>query len=129
MERGASTEFSVSVHGMTSQRLQADLRAALDEDQDVGSAVVLEVRAAPHDTRSLDPTVLVAITSSVGTVIGAIVTGLVQLVGRKRGTIIVHTRHGERIEVPENVAPEQLELVVSKIQALDVAHIHMTGGR
>ena len=129
MEHGALTEFSLSVPGMTSDRLLVGLRAVLDEDREIGAAVMLEVRAAPHDTRSLDPTVLVAITSAVGTVVGAIITGLVQIVGRKGGTIIVHTRHGDRIEVPEDVEPEQLELVIAKIRALDVAHIHVTGGR
>jgi hypothetical protein len=121
------TELSVSMQGMSSRQLRDDL-ARLVGANSGNVEVAWELRAAPHDTRGLDPTVLVAITTAVGTLAGTVVTCLFQLIqGRGRGTIVVISRDGTRIEGPADASAEQLDAYIAKIRELEVAHIHVSG--
>jgi hypothetical protein len=123
-----ATELSVSMQGMSSRQLRDDLARLVAADANCKVEVAWQLRAAPHDTRSLDPTVLVAITTTLGALAGTVVTCLFQLVqDRKRGTIVVITRDGTRIEGPADASPEQLAGYVAKVRELEVAHIHMAG--
>ena len=122
-----ATELTVSMQGVSSRQLRDDLaRLVAGNSGDV--EVVWELRDAPHDTRSLDPTVLVAITTALGTLAGTVVTCLFQLLqGRGRETIVVISRDGTRIEGPADASAEQLAAYVAKIRELEVAHIHVSG--
>jgi hypothetical protein len=120
-------EFGVSFGGLTSEQLRDDLAARFAADHADGIPI-LELRPAPATTRAIDPTILVAITGVLGAVLGTVLTGLFQLAQvRRRGTVVVITATGARLEAPVNAKPEELELFVSKAKELDVAHIHVSG--
>ena len=122
-----TTELTVSMQGVSSRQLREDL-AQLVAANSGDVEVTWELRDAPHDTRSLDPTVLVAITTALGALAGTVVTCLSQLLqGRGRGTIVVISRDGTRIEGPADASAEQLAAYVAKIRELEVAHIHVSG--
>ncbi len=121
-----SIQMTLGFEGMSSAVLAAALVDVLPIASLPPSALDLQVRAAPRVTRSIDPTVLVAATSTVGAVVGALITGLLQLAqDRRSGSIIVVTRDGSRLEAPASVTAEQLDLLVTRARALDVAHIHV----
>jgi hypothetical protein len=124
----SQAEFSVSFRGMSSERLRDALTARVASDPSARGALTLEVRPAASGTRDVDPTVLVAITGVLGTVLGTIITGLFQLAqNRKSGTVIVLTASGARLEAPVDAKPEELEVFIRKARELDVAHIHVGG--
>jgi hypothetical protein len=114
-------QFSVSVAGMTSSQLSA----ALAEAAGPQGADGLGLRSSAHDTRTLDPTVVVAAIGLVGTVINVLFT---MIQGRRRARVVVMTATGSRLEAPANISPEELDLFVDKVRRLDVAHIHVAGG-
>lgn len=121
-----ASELSVSMRGVPSRQLRESLAPLVVAMGPV--EVAWELRDAPHDTRSLDPTVLVAITSAAGALAGTVVTCLFQLLqGRSRGSIVVISRDGARIEGPADASAEQLAAYVAKVRELEVAHIHAAG--
>lgn len=124
----SQAEVGVSFRGMSSERLRDALAAQVALDPAARTALTLEVRPVPSGTRNVDPTILVAITGVIGTVLGTILTGLFQLAqSRKRGSIVVLTASGARLEAPVDAKPEELEVFIRKARELDVAHIHVSG--
>lgn len=116
------------MQGVPSRQLRDDLARLVAADAGDHIDVAWALREAPHDTRSLDPTVLVAVTTTLGALAGTIVTSLFQLVqGRKGRTVVVITRDGTRIEGPADASAEELATYVAKVRELEVVHLHVSG--
>ncbi len=78
----SKTEFGVSFPGLSSAQLRDALAVGPAAEFIAGQELALELRPAPIGTRSLDPTVLVAITDAVSAVLGCVITGLFQLAAK-----------------------------------------------
>ena len=113
-------QFSVSVPGMTSSLLSAALTEAVGPKDADG----VGLRSSAHDTRTLDPTVVVAAIGLVSTVINVLFT---MIQGNRRARVVVMTSAGSRLEAPATISREELDLFIDKVRQLDVAHIHLVG--
>ena len=100
----------------TSKTLQ-ELKDALEAHPDItASGAHLELRESKAKYRSIDPTLLVAIVGAAGTGLGALITGLFQvgqqIVAKK---FVLETKDGQKIEVPANTPPEQIDRLLDKL--------------
>jgi hypothetical protein len=69
---------------------------------------------------SVDPTILVAIVGATGTVVGALIAGLFQLVSGKKGEkILFRSSNGATIEFPANLSPKELDEKIGKLKQLE----------
>jgi len=82
--------------------------------------IVLEIRTPRRTLRGLDPSILVAIVGTTGTALGALISGILQvlkLTSMKK--IVLQTKSGSRIEVPADISPKDLDILIQKIKKLD----------
>lgn len=84
----------------------------------------LNVSFPENDTRTsfrnIDPIVLVAIVGAIGTGLGALLTGLLQIAQQSTGKkIILQTQSGSRLEVPANISPKDLDILIEKLKKLE----------
>lgn len=117
--------ISVSAQGMTSGALQRALNEGVGAH---GESMTLELEPAPMSTRSVDPTVLVAIVSGASTALNALVIGLFSLAqGREGRKVVIQASTGARLEAPTSMTPDELDAWIASVQKVDVAHIHLAG--
>jgi hypothetical protein len=77
-------------------------------------------------TRTIDPTVLVAIIGIVGTSLGALIAGLLQILQEKhRERIVLVTKSGLRIEVEARNAMDKVPELIKLVQSMDVEIIRI----
>jgi hypothetical protein len=69
--------------------------------------------------RGADPTFLIAVVGASGTLLGTIITGLFQLINSRRGNIVIQTKNGYRLEIPNGTSTKQLNEVIQAIIALE----------
>ncbi len=90
------------------------------------SLATLRVREDDSDeeqnlTRSLalDPAVVATIAGSLGTVLGALITGLLDYMKQRSvsqaGQIILETRNGDKISVPRGTSIQEIDQLVKKL--------------
>lgn len=108
-------ELRIFAAGIANSELLPRLSKELPPDSDVE----LRVAASETNTRSLDPTVLVAIVGSSGAALGALIAGLLKVaISVKSRKIIIQGPDGVRVEVPTDVTTAQLMAVIDATQTL-----------
>lgn len=71
-------------------------------------------------TRGLDPTVLVSLVGTGGTILGALLSGFFQLLKQKgANTITIISKGGAQISFPANYSVEKLEAAKKLVMELD----------
>ncbi|WP_323972176.1 hypothetical protein [Aeromonas hydrophila] len=74
--------------------------------------------------RGVDPTVLVAVVGAGGTVVGALITGLLSVLAQARAkSIIVVGKSGWRVEVPSTMTSSDLHSLIDEAKELDIEKI------
>src|ERR1044072_9472161 len=90
-------EFGIAAHGEDAETLRGVLAAITAEH------VGLELRIS-SPFRGVDPAGLVAVVTVIGTVVGALVTGLLQIAqSRQATTIVLSGKDGSRLEIPSDL--------------------------
>lgn len=123
-DQSDSARILLTAGGIRSDQLRVAFASVLPEE-----TISYELAPAPRQTRSFDPTVLVAIVGAAGTAIGALITGALQIAQTRRGTgIVIQGRDGTRVEAPSSVSDEQLSTLVRSAMIMSATHIHITRG-
>jgi len=74
--------------------------------------------------RSMETAILVAIVGSIGTGLGALITGILKVVAQKGVTkIVLQGRSGRRIEVPSSTPTDKINEYVQIAKDLDIERI------
>ena len=82
--------------------------------------ISLEIRKSKIKDRALESVVLVAIIGVIGTGVGALLTGLLQLAKVSSSKkIIIQSKSGTRLEVPFDISDEQLDRLIKKVKEMD----------
>ena len=109
--------------GMQSEELHNLLINTLKTNDEVK----FELRRPEVVFRGVESMILVAIVGAVGTGLGALITGLLQIAKQKAGQrITIQTKSGSRIQVPPNVSPEMLDTLIDKIKKLEDENLKVT---
>jgi len=111
-------ELRVKVNSkyLSPQTLRDLLASEVSQETDIH----LEIKSF----RSLDPAVLVAVVGSIGTGLGALVTGILKVAAQKgSATIMLQGRSGRRIEVPANTPPDKISEYIQLAKQLDIERI------
>ena len=76
-------------------------------------------------TRS-EPGLLIAIVTVSGTVMGALITGLLGIVQKSGGsTIVIQSRHGSRLEIPASTPLKKVDFYVTKLKEMEAEQIFL----
>lgn len=99
----------------------AELRTRLLAELPPGDGIKLEL--VPKRTARdilLDPTVLTAIISGTSAAVSALVTGLMQVVGRRqeRGKVALRFDDGSSLEIPSGTPPEEVSKYIEAAKGL-----------
>jgi len=79
--------------------------------------VVLEIRKNRPILRGIDPTILVALVGTLGTGLGALITGILQVLKQTAmQKIIIQTENGSKFDIPADMSPEKLDILIEKIK-------------
>jgi hypothetical protein len=107
----------------TSQELKERLEGLPDWD----SSITLEIRQEQHLLlKTVDPTVLAAIFAMTGTALGALITGLLQVVRDKhKEKIVLVTKDGLRIEVEARHAQDKIPELIKLLRSMEVQTIRI----
>ena len=106
----------ISQSAITNQEIKALLEKQISPE----SEVKLEIRQPEIVYRGLDPSILVAIVGAAGTGLGALITGISQLLKEHANQkIVVQTEGKFKIEIPANISPEKLGELIEQIKKLD----------
>ena len=74
--------------------------------------------------RGMDPTILVAVVGAAGVSLGALISGLFQVAQQKSlKKIVVQSRDGARLEFPADTKPEEIDMLIEKVRALEAWRI------
>ncbi len=74
-----------------------------------------------------DSTILVAVVGAAGTALGTLIGGLLKVAQQARAkTIVIETRHGDRLEFPANFAPDQIDMLIEKMKDLKTEKISVS---
>jgi hypothetical protein len=101
------------------------VKAALERQPDWDRSISLEVRSVQGlRLRSIDPTVLVAIVSAAGSIVGNLIVALLQLV-RQRGLEKVVLEFGDkrRIEIEAKEATKVLPELIKMLESAELKRI------
>jgi hypothetical protein len=118
-------ELRISID--SEETLSGELKKLLEEkiDQD-NQHIALELIRREKVYRGLDPTVLVAIVTVVGTGLGVLITGILEVAKQKSaGKIVIQSKGGSRIEVPASISPDKLDWLVEKVKKLESESIEI----
>jgi len=98
------------------------LREVLPEEPDI----VLALRPAAEEIRTIDPTVLVAIVGMGGTAVGTLLGGLLKIVEKtKEQTITITGKTGRKVEITGKPDEELLRQCIKLAKELDVDRIEI----
>lgn len=116
-------QIEISSETMPSINLKEYLEPQLSS---IHSDVTLELRKAKARLRHVDPTTLVAIVGAVGTGLGALITGLLQIAKQSSANkIIIQSEDGARIEFPADMTSEEIDMLIKKMGKLNAQRIIM----
>jgi len=97
------------------------LQAEADSSE---SEFTIEMRKTGDVLRSIDPTIIVAVVGAAGTALGALIYGLAKIAQQAGAkTILIQTRHGDRLEFPANFTPNQIDVLIEKLKKLEIERI------
>jgi hypothetical protein len=96
------------------------LQSALSKEPGVEQSVTFTIRKPGVEFRGIDPTILVALVSTIGTGLGAVIAGLFRIAREEKSKkIIIQGRSGERLEVPADTPPDEIDHLIDRIKQLD----------
>ncbi|MGW6207475.1 hypothetical protein ACWF9B_28055 [Streptomyces sp. NPDC055089] len=79
----------------------------------------IEPRASTLQFRAVDAAVLVAVIGAVGSTLTALVAGLLQMSTIRKGQrISIELESGSKIDVPSDVAPDELERIIASLSGV-----------
>lgn len=85
-----------------------------------GVGVRFSLRGSGAEFRGLDTTVLVALVGVSGTAVGAIISGLLQVLKETHTQkVVLQAKNGRRIEVPATMPQDQVDQLIAKLDALE----------
>jgi len=88
------------------------------------STVALETRYPQFPLRTTDPALLIALVGVLGTGLGALITGLLDMIKQiKSQAIEIHGKSGRILKVPANISPEELDQLIERAIKLDIERI------
>jgi hypothetical protein len=106
---------------------QQELQSLLEEELKLQKLPInLQLETDPHNTRSIDPTILVALVTASGVVLSALINGLILVAQTKnQEKLILQGRNGARLEIPVNTPSKKIDEYIDKLKQIDVEHIHI----
>jgi nitrate reductase NapAB chaperone NapD len=104
-------ELEITSKSKSPQKLRDLLETHLDWDDSYGT---LRVRVPARNILA-DPAVVVAIVGAAGTVLGALIAGLLQIA---QGEIMLQTRNGNIIKVPRGTSLENIDQLIQKLDKM-----------
>jgi hypothetical protein len=76
--------------------------------------------------RGVDPTILVASIGGAGTLLGALITGLFQILKEARTSkLVIVGASGRKVEIPANASNEELARAIEAARVLDAERISL----
>lgn len=82
--------------------------------------IKLEMQKSSVSIRGEDVAFLVAIVGATSTALGALISGVIQVLMEKRKQkIVIQSKDGSRIEVPVNISDERLSELVKQVKKMD----------
>lgn len=103
----------------------AELQDLLINTMKTNDDVKMELRKSEIVLRGVDPTILVAIVGTIGTGLGALITGLLQIAKQKAAQKMTVQSGDNKIEVPQDISPEMLDALIDKIKKLDAENLRI----
>lgn len=127
---GCNMRVSLAAQTLTSEELERQLAEAL---KDQSASVEFKLDPAPVETRSIDPTILVATITGASTVLSALLAGVLSIAAARKsesgspapGIVIVHMSSGERDEASTSLSRQERDDWIERVSKLDVAHIQL----
>lgn len=104
-------ELEITSESKSPQELRDLLETQLDWDDSYGT---LEVRVLTRNMLA-DPAVVVAIVGAAGTVLGALIAGLLQI---PQGEIMLQTKNGDIIKVPRGTSLKKIDQLIQKLDKM-----------
>jgi hypothetical protein len=120
-KEGSKMQVKISAKSVDLNEVKASL------EKTIGSTEEIEFQVHQPDDRAIETAVLVALIGAGGTVLGALISGIMQLAREKASAkIIVQTEKG-RIEAPVILPKEQFERLIDRVNLLkaDKVNIHL----
>jgi len=88
--------------------------------------VTLILRKKKQVFRTLDPTVVLAITSAASAGLGALITGLLGIAKeRKAKVIVIQDKEGRRLEVPVDYSKAEIQALLEVVRQMESAKIEI----
>ncbi len=87
--------------------------------------ILLKLKLPKSRYRSnIDPAVIVALVSALGTGITALLTGLLHVIKKNADSrIVMINKNGTRLEVPANTFLDKLDQLIEKVNKMDIEEI------
>ncbi len=104
-----------------------ELKECLERLPDFDNSTTLEIRREQRLLlKMVDPTVLVAIFTMTGTAMGALITGILQIIqGKHKERIVLVTKDGLRIEIEARHAIDKIPELIKLLQSMEVQTIRI----
>lgn len=102
-----------------------ELKDALEQLPNWDSSVELEIRSQQQHLRTIDPTVLVAGFTMAGTVLGALIGGLLQIIQSNKEKIVLVSKNGLHIEIEARHAQKKLPELIKLLKSMEVEIIQV----
>lgn len=88
--------------------------------------VILDLLENDDDSRSIDPTILVAIVSSSSALIGILIGGLLKIFqNQKNQNIVFQSKSGAKLVIPADISSEKIKKYLKFIKEMDVTSIYL----
>ena len=96
------------------------------ESQDLPNSINFILKKRENNFRGLDPTVMVAIVSSAGTALGALINGVLNIAKEKgSNSIVIQDKNGRRVEFPANCSKEKIEEIIHLLNQMEAPKIEL----
>jgi hypothetical protein len=100
--------------------LAAGLQRSLESEFAKTPEIVLTIRKPALQFRSVEPAILVAGVTAVGTAIGTVIGGLLRIAQENRSQkIVIQGSKGQKIEVPANTSAQKIDLLIERVKQLE----------
>jgi type IV pilus biogenesis protein CpaD/CtpE len=97
-------------------RVPAEVVRQLSGQSLAAQGISVELREAPLTFRGADPAIIVAVIGAVSANLTALIAGLLQLKANgKARRISIELASGEKLEVPADCSPEQIDRLVKSL--------------
>jgi hypothetical protein len=102
------------------------LKSRLEDQFARVDGLTFKLGAAAREFRTLEPPVLVALVGAGGTVLGAMIAGLLSLQAQRGGRkVVIRGRSGRTIELPADTPKELIDEYLQKAREIDIERIEL----